>query len=99
MFGVSFWIEHISSRSNVFNHAFQYIQVLKQKRELLKKNCGRVDTLEYSTQTIRAAVISGRLNILEELSEPFQQMHQRLWVMKKYPGYSRIGAGPVGFNV
>ena len=34
--------------------------------------------MEYATQKIWGAVISGRLNILEEFQEPFQQMHQQL---------------------
>ena len=43
-----------------------------------------------------AAVISGRLNILEELAEPFQQMHQQLVGNEKVSlAIQGVGAGPL----
>ena len=76
-----------------------YIQVLKQKRELLKKEpLQEAELIPWNIQLKRygSAVISGRLNILEELSEPFQQMHQQLVGNEKVSlAIQGIGAGPL----
>ena len=61
--------------------ARNYIQVLKQKRELLKKDkLQDAELLPWNLQlqNYGSQIISSRLDILEELKEPFQQMHQQL---------------------
>jgi len=58
-----------------------YIQVLKQKKELLKKDkLQDAELLPWNLQLQKygSDIITGRLEILEELREPFQQMHQQL---------------------
>ena len=90
---------HFIADPTYLTTARNYIQVLKQKRELLKKDpLQEAELIPWNIQLKRygSAVISGRLNILEELSEPFQQMHQQLVGNEKVSlAIQGIGAGPL----
>ena len=90
---------HFIADPSYLRTARNYIQVLKQKRELLKKDpLQEAELIPWNMQLQKygAAVISGRLNILEELAEPFQQMHQQLIGNEKVSlSIQGIGAGPL----
>lgn len=59
----------------------KYLQVLKHKKELLKKDhIKSLEVLPWNLQLVDLAtkIILGRHEILEELSVPFQEMHQNI---------------------
>ena len=76
-----------------------YERILKQKRELLKKDSLReAELLPWNLQLIEygSKIMEGRLRILEELAEPFQLLHQQLVGTEKVSlRVQGIGSGPV----
>ncbi len=76
-----------------------YIQVLKQKRELLKKETlTEAELLPWNLQLKKygGEVIAGRLKILDELRMPFQKMHQQLVGNENVAlSIQGVGAGPL----
>ena len=90
---------HFIANPTYLTTARKYLQVLKQKRELLKKeSLQEAELIPWNIQLKKygAEVISGRLNILDELSEPFQQMHQQLVGNEEVSlSIQGIGSGPL----